>query len=61
MDTSTSGRPRVEWAARLAYAAGATGMLANPFFIVRVPVRATNIERTLALWLRRKAAAWKSL
>ena len=52
----TSGKPSGEWAARLAYAAGATGMLANPFFIVKVPGRATQIEQTLALWLRRKAA-----
>ncbi|CAN5770199.1 hypothetical protein BH18ACT11_BH18ACT11_20160 [soil metagenome] len=56
MDTSTSGKPSVEWATRLAYAAGATGMLANPFFIVKVPERATNIEQALALLLRRKAA-----
>ncbi|CAN5278882.1 hypothetical protein BH18ACT10_BH18ACT10_18520 [soil metagenome] len=56
MDTSTSGKPSVGWAARFAYAAGATGILANPFFIVNVPERAMNIEQTLALWLRRKAA-----
>jgi hypothetical protein len=56
MDMSTSGKPGVEWAARLAYAAGATGILVNPFFIVRVPGRATIIEQTLAFWLRRRAA-----
>jgi hypothetical protein len=56
MDTSTSGKPNVGWSARLAYAARMTGILANPFFIVKVPKRATNIEQTLALWLRRKAA-----
>lgn len=57
MDASTSGKPSVEWATRLAYAAGATGLLANPFFIARVPERATNIEQALTLWLRRKTAA----
>jgi len=52
---STAGKSSVKRADRFAYAAGATGILANPFFIVNVPERAMNIEQTLALWLRRKA------
>jgi hypothetical protein len=31
--TSTSGKPRARWAAGFAYAAGATGLLANLFLI----------------------------
>ncbi len=38
MDTSTADKSKVKWAARFAYAAGATGILANPFFIA-FPVR----------------------
>lgn len=44
MNTSPAYKPSAEWVARFAYAAAATGIMANPFLIA-FPVRRTSTRK----------------